>query len=39
MSRGVADSSRWCEKCQAWGDHHSDRHEQFVPAPGQEGRA
>lgn len=20
------DSPRWCETCQAWGDHHTDRH-------------
>lgn len=26
-SRGrAADSPRWCEVCQAWGDHHTDRH-------------
>jgi hypothetical protein len=25
MSR-TPDSPRWCDKCQAWGDHHTDRH-------------
>jgi hypothetical protein len=23
---------RWCETCKAWGEHHTDRHDQFVPA-------
>jgi hypothetical protein len=22
----MADSARWCATCQAWGDHHTDRH-------------
>jgi hypothetical protein len=20
------DSPRWCKRCQAWGEHHTDRH-------------
>lgn len=26
----MADSPRWCETCNAYGDHHTDRHEHMV---------
>lgn len=22
------DSPRWCDICEAWGDHHTDRHDE-----------
>lgn len=27
----MADSPRWCDRCQRWGDHHTDRHPAPVP--------
>lgn len=25
----IRDSARWCDECQAHGDHHTDRHEMY----------
>jgi hypothetical protein len=34
----MADSPRWCAVCDAYGDHHTDRHETFVRAGEDEDR-